>query len=404
MIDRSSSSRTRDDHPDDARRRRPRLRPRRRRWPSPTTRPACVPPDADGSTIASGRKPAAADCSASLERGEHLAPRADRPGAAHRHDRHAPPLPPEVRCNQVDDRLALGPVCRDGAMDRPAEQLDQLDVRRSIDVRPAEHEVHVEPQARARHGGETAVVGPAPPGRDDRVGPVRDRGGEEELEIPELVAGEGDRAGVLALDPEVRPPAEGRGQPRHGLERRRAIEQPVTRGRTGMRQGSRSERSVGRPGRMPIPSPLVIDEAGARTLLWDGCVNVRDLGGIPTEDGGVTRSGAGRSVGQRRGADARPGWRALERSRRRPNRRPSLAGGAGRRPAAKRRHRGRPRLRARTEHRREPRLSPNARRPRRRRRRHRRSLRVLVRRLPRAQPRTGSARRSRRSRMPRDRS
>jgi len=35
----------------------------------------------------------------------------------------------------------------------------------------------------------------------------------------------------------------------------------------------------------------VIEETGARTLNWDGCVNVRDLGGIPTEDGGVTRSG-----------------------------------------------------------------------------------------------------------------
>jgi len=29
-----------------------------------------------------------------------------------------------------------------------------------------------------------------------------------------------------------------------------------------------------------------------RTLLWDGCVNVRDLGGHPTEDGGETRVGA----------------------------------------------------------------------------------------------------------------
>ena len=28
-----------------------------------------------------------------------------------------------------------------------------------------------------------------------------------------------------------------------------------------------------------------------RTLLWDGCVNVRDLGGLPTEDGAVTRFG-----------------------------------------------------------------------------------------------------------------
>ena len=29
-----------------------------------------------------------------------------------------------------------------------------------------------------------------------------------------------------------------------------------------------------------------------RTLVWDGCVNVRDLGGLPTEDGGTTRFGA----------------------------------------------------------------------------------------------------------------
>jgi protein tyrosine/serine phosphatase len=27
------------------------------------------------------------------------------------------------------------------------------------------------------------------------------------------------------------------------------------------------------------------------TLLWEGCLNVRDLGGLPTEDGGVTRRG-----------------------------------------------------------------------------------------------------------------
>jgi protein-tyrosine phosphatase len=34
----------------------------------------------------------------------------------------------------------------------------------------------------------------------------------------------------------------------------------------------------------------VID-AHARTVVWDGCVNVRDLGGLPTEDGGETQSG-----------------------------------------------------------------------------------------------------------------
>jgi protein-tyrosine phosphatase len=29
-----------------------------------------------------------------------------------------------------------------------------------------------------------------------------------------------------------------------------------------------------------------------RDLVWDGCLNVRDLGGLPTEDGGVTRFGS----------------------------------------------------------------------------------------------------------------
>jgi protein-tyrosine phosphatase len=55
----------------------------------------------------------------------------------------------------------------------------------------------------------------------------------------------------------------------------------------------------------------VIEEAGARTLNWDGCVNVRDLGGIPTEDGGITRSGQViRSDNV--GALTPAGWQALE--------------------------------------------------------------------------------------------
>ena len=29
-----------------------------------------------------------------------------------------------------------------------------------------------------------------------------------------------------------------------------------------------------------------------RDLVWDGCLNVRDLGGLPTEDGGMTRLGS----------------------------------------------------------------------------------------------------------------
>jgi protein-tyrosine phosphatase len=47
-----------------------------------------------------------------------------------------------------------------------------------------------------------------------------------------------------------------------------------------------------------------------RTLTWDGCVNVRDLGGHPTEDGEVTRFGQiVRADSVRRLTDA--GWAAL---------------------------------------------------------------------------------------------
>jgi protein-tyrosine phosphatase len=62
---------------------------------------------------------------------------------------------------------------------------------------------------------------------------------------------------------------------------------------------------------MPIPSADVIDKAAARTLVWDGCVNVRELGGIPTEDGGVTRTGS--VIRSDNVAGLTPaGWRALE--------------------------------------------------------------------------------------------
>ena len=62
---------------------------------------------------------------------------------------------------------------------------------------------------------------------------------------------------------------------------------------------------------MPIPSADVIEEANPRTIVWDGCVNVRDLGGIPTEDGSVTQSG--RIIrSDNVGALTPAGWRALE--------------------------------------------------------------------------------------------
>jgi len=57
--------------------------------------------------------------------------------------------------------------------------------------------------------------------------------------------------------------------------------------------------------------PVVIEEVGVRTLTWDGCVNVRDLGGIPLEDGGTTRFGAVIRSDNLRGL-TEDGWRALE--------------------------------------------------------------------------------------------
>jgi protein-tyrosine phosphatase len=63
---------------------------------------------------------------------------------------------------------------------------------------------------------------------------------------------------------------------------------------------------------VPIPSAVVIGENGARTLTWDGCVNVRDLGGIPTQDGGTTRLGNVIRSDNIRGLSD-DGWRALKR-------------------------------------------------------------------------------------------
>ena len=47
-----------------------------------------------------------------------------------------------------------------------------------------------------------------------------------------------------------------------------------------------------------------------RVLLWDGCVNVRDLGGLPLEGGGETRYGVVVRADSIRALTGR-GWRAL---------------------------------------------------------------------------------------------
>ena len=55
----------------------------------------------------------------------------------------------------------------------------------------------------------------------------------------------------------------------------------------------------------------MIGETAARTLTWDGCVNVRELGGLRTEDGGLTREGAVIRA-DNVGALSADGWRSVE--------------------------------------------------------------------------------------------
>ena len=47
-----------------------------------------------------------------------------------------------------------------------------------------------------------------------------------------------------------------------------------------------------------------------RDLVWDGCLNVRELGGLPTQDGGVTRLGVVVRADSVRQLSAE-GWQAL---------------------------------------------------------------------------------------------
>ena len=54
----------------------------------------------------------------------------------------------------------------------------------------------------------------------------------------------------------------------------------------------------------------MIDSSRSRAISWDGCRNVRDLGGLPLEDGGETRSG--RVIrADNIGALSEAGWRSV---------------------------------------------------------------------------------------------
>src|SRR5262245_45303241 len=57
--------------------------------------------------------------------------------------------------------------------------------------------------------------------------------------------------------------------------------------------------------------PMTQTHPSGRDLDWDGCYNVRDLGGLPTANGGVTRFGALVRADAPSGLTA-AGWEALE--------------------------------------------------------------------------------------------
>ena len=137
-----------------------------------------------------------------------------------------------------------------------------------------------------------------------------------------------------------------RGRPAH---RRRAERRARRPGRGGARRGREphrrrrscaAARAATRPSTSPAPptpGELVdvadrgrhLDDAARpqsppqsprrplpeRVLAWDGCLNVRDLGGLPTEDGGETRFGA--SSGPTASAADRGGLARARRLRRR---------------------------------------------------------------------------------------
>ena len=82
--------------------------------------------------------------------------------------------------------------------------------------------------------------------------------------------------------------------------------------------------------------------ARERHLAWEGCANVRDLGGHPTADGGVTRVRS-RCSRRQRPAPLRRGVGAASRVRHRADRRPTLSRRARGRPTGDDSGRGRAR-------------------------------------------------------------
>ena len=198
---------------------------------APTTRPAWVPPVADGRTIAAGSIPAA--------RAWPIASRPRGPGPPRR-----PARSRRRRRRTAASRLAAGPAATRwtsasrsvrwsvvGDVDRRPEHRVEALVRAGlVERRAAQDEVDVEARPGAGGGRQPAVVRPAPARRHQRVGALGERRPDEELEVAQLVPAERQRQEVLALDPDLDPAAERRREPR---QRAGAATGPSSSGKRG---------------------------------------------------------------------------------------------------------------------------------------------------------------------------
>jgi len=136
------------------------------------------------------------------------------------------------RGDPLDLRFPSRPVRTRQLVHHRPQRAHQADSRpRRVRRRPGQHQLDRQPRLRPGRRRQSAMVRPPPPARDQRVGAVRQRRPDEELEVPQLVATERERQEVLALDPDVGPVAERAGEPLEPLQGRRPVEEREARER-----------------------------------------------------------------------------------------------------------------------------------------------------------------------------
>ena len=220
-------------------------RDRRRRPPSsrrpavPTSSPAWVPPVADGRTTASAATPARGRL---VERARWpartwpTAPATPQPPTPMTYGRR--PAAAQVGDDPLDERRRAppGPRSRPGGPSRRAARRAGRPGSAGRSAGPDSTRWTSSPARAPAAAVSRQWFDQRRPVVTRRVGALGQGRADEELEVAQLVAAERERQQVLALDPDARPAAEGRREPRQRLQRRRPVEQ-------------REPREIGRVGR-----------------------------------------------------------------------------------------------------------------------------------------------------------